>query len=59
MGYSRRSRRSRNQSDSRYDRPGNRRTGRRGLTIAPGTLKFLAIAVVLFVLAAILLRMAR
>jgi hypothetical protein len=55
----RRYRRPRNQNNYPYDRDSNRRTGRRGLTIAPGTLKFLAIAVVFFVLAAILLRMTR
>ena len=59
MRYYRRYRRPRNQNNYPYDRDGNRQTGRRGLAIAPGTLKFLAIAIVLFVLAAILLHVAR
>lgn len=55
MNYYQRYRRRRHQNNSPYARAGNRRTGRRGLAIAPGTLKLLAIGVVLFVLAAILL----
>ena len=57
--YSRYRRRDRYDREYANERAGYRRSTRRGVRIEPGTLKFIALGVVLFVLAAILLHLTR